>query len=190
MIPNAADFGIFNGAASRGLLDHLPRPVIGFFGALADWLDLDWVAESARRFPSWSFVYIGTEGFAREQTRERWRTATSASNVHVLPQADLATLAGYLAQFDVCTMPFQDLPITRSMHAVKIYEYLAAGSMLFRRCRRCGRLRSRACWSLITTVNSRSNRWKSLRASLPRQNRFSSARRSPRGTTGVNGWIV
>jgi hypothetical protein len=24
-------------------------------------------------------------------------------------------------------MPFQDLPITRSMHAVKIYEYLAAG---------------------------------------------------------------
>jgi glycosyltransferase involved in cell wall biosynthesis len=44
-----------------------------------------------------------------------------------LPQTDLATLAAYLTQFDVCTMPFQDLPITRSMHAVKIYEYLAAG---------------------------------------------------------------
>lgn len=101
--------------------------MIGFFGAFAEWLDLDWVADSARRFPSWAFVYIGTEGFAREETRQRWRAATSAPNVHVLPQADLPTLAGYLAQFDVCTMPFQDLPITRSMHAVKIYEYLAAG---------------------------------------------------------------
>ena len=36
-------------------------------------------------------------------------------------------LAGYLADFDVCTMPFRDLPITRTMNAVKIYEYLAAG---------------------------------------------------------------
>jgi GT2 family glycosyltransferase/glycosyltransferase involved in cell wall biosynthesis len=127
LIPNAADYGIFNGAGSQGLLDHLSRPVIGFFGAFADWLDLDWVAEAARRFPACAFVYIGSEGFAREETRGRWRTATSAANVHVLPQADLRRLAAYLAQFDVCTMPFQDLPITRSMHAVKIYEYLAAG---------------------------------------------------------------
>ena len=36
-------------------------------------------------------------------------------------------LAGYLAGFDVCIMPFRDLPITRSMNPVKIYEYLAAG---------------------------------------------------------------
>jgi GT2 family glycosyltransferase/glycosyltransferase involved in cell wall biosynthesis len=127
MILNAVDYGIFNAAGSQGRLDHLPRPVIGFFGALANWLDLDWVAASARRFPSWSFVYIGPEGFADEETRGRWRAATSASNVHVLPQTNLRALAAYLAQFDVCIMPFQDLPITRSMHAVKIYEYLAAG---------------------------------------------------------------
>lgn len=127
LIRNAADYGTFNAAGSQRLLDHLPRPAIGYFGAFADWLELDWVAASARRFPAWAFVYIGREGFAREQTRERWRAATSAPNVHVLPQADLTTLASYLAQFDVCTMPFQDLPVTRSMHAVKIYEYLAAG---------------------------------------------------------------
>jgi glycosyltransferase involved in cell wall biosynthesis len=90
-------------------------------------LDVDWIDGAARRFPSWAFVYIGSEGFAREEMRLWWRAATSAANVHVLPQADLRMLAAYLAQFDVCTMPFQDLPITRSMHAVKIYEYLAAG---------------------------------------------------------------
>ena len=45
----------------------------------------------------------------------------------VLPQTSLANLPAYLAEFDVCTVPFLDLPITRSMHPVKIYEYLAAG---------------------------------------------------------------
>lgn len=127
LILNAADYDTFHGAPSQGLLDHLPRPIIGFFGALADWLDVEWVAEAARRFPTWSFVYIGSEGFAREETREQWRAATSAANVHVFPQANLKQLAAYLAQFDVCIMPFHDQPITRSMHAVKIYEYLAAG---------------------------------------------------------------
>lgn len=127
LILNAADYVNFHSPRSQGLLDHLPRPIIGFFGAFADWLDLDWVGEAARRFPAWSFVYVGTQGFAREKNRQEWKTASSAANVHVFPQADLKKLAAYLAQFDVCTMPFQDLPITRSMHAVKIYEYVAAG---------------------------------------------------------------
>lgn len=126
-IPNAADFDVFHGAAPQGLLDGFPRPVIGFFGALADWLDSDWIAEAARRFPAWSFVFIGSEFFAREEAQRRWRSATSAANVHVLPQTGLPKLAAYLAQFDVCIVPFLDLPITRSMHPVKIYEYLAAG---------------------------------------------------------------
>ena len=127
LIRNGADYRTFSVARSQDLHDRPTHPVIGFFGAFADWLDVDWVAEAARRFRAWTFVYIGSEGFAREETRLRWRAATSAANVHVLPQADLPALAAHLARFDVCTMPFQDLPITRSMHAVKIYEYLAAG---------------------------------------------------------------
>jgi GT2 family glycosyltransferase/glycosyltransferase involved in cell wall biosynthesis len=127
LIRNGADYSTFSAAGSHHPEGHASGPVIGFFGAFADWLDVDWVAEAARRFPSWTFVYIGSEGFALEETRLRWRAATSAANIHVLPQADLRALAAHLAKFDVCTMPFQDLPITRSMHAVKIYEYLAAG---------------------------------------------------------------
>jgi GT2 family glycosyltransferase/glycosyltransferase involved in cell wall biosynthesis len=127
LIPNAADFDVFGDAASAGLLSHLPRPVIGFFGALSDWLDLDWIRESAARFPQWSFVYIGRVGFSSREMRGRWAEATSAPNIHVIAQQDLPSLAAFLAQFDVCTMPFRDLPITRSMNAVKIFEYLAAG---------------------------------------------------------------
>jgi len=127
LISNAADFDLFASARPSGRLNHLPHPIIGFFGAFSDWLDLDWIAESARRFPKWSFVYIGREGFASGEGAKQWRRVVSAPNVHVIDQVDLRTLAGYLAEFDVCTMPFRDLAITRSMNAVKIFEYLAAG---------------------------------------------------------------
>jgi GT2 family glycosyltransferase len=127
LIPNAVDYKLFRASAASGLPDCLNHPIIGFFGAFGDWLDFDWVAAAAREFPSWTFVYIGREGFSCEETRERWRAATSHPNVHLLPQTDLPKLAACLRDFHVCTMPFQDLPITRSMHAVKIYEYLAAG---------------------------------------------------------------
>jgi len=126
-ILNAGDYNLFHSAAPAGLLNDLRRPIVGFFGAFSDWLDLDWVDEAARRFPGWSFVYIGRPGFSGAATRERWRTLASTANIHVFPQADLTTLAAYLAEFDVCTMPFRDLPMTRIMNAVKIYEYLAAG---------------------------------------------------------------
>jgi GT2 family glycosyltransferase len=51
LIPNAADYPLFSAAVSTGLLDRFPRPIIGFFGAFADWLDLVWISEAARRFP-------------------------------------------------------------------------------------------------------------------------------------------
>jgi GT2 family glycosyltransferase/glycosyltransferase involved in cell wall biosynthesis len=127
LIPNAADYNLFRSAVPTGLLEHLPRPIVGFFGAFSDWLDLDWIQEVARRFPHWSFVYIGRDGFARPAGHKRWKEVTAAANIHVFPQADLKKLAAYLTEFDVCTMPFQDLPMTRIMNPVKIYEYLAAG---------------------------------------------------------------
>src|SRR5207248_10181066 len=37
----------------------LPRPVIGFFGLIADWVDVDLMAEVARRHPGGSLVVLG-----------------------------------------------------------------------------------------------------------------------------------
>ena len=54
-------------------------------------------------------------------------------NIHVFDQVNPHTLSQYLAQFDVCLMPFRNLAMTRSMNAVKIYEYLAAGKPVLAR---------------------------------------------------------
>jgi GT2 family glycosyltransferase/glycosyltransferase involved in cell wall biosynthesis len=127
MIPNGADFDLFHRTCPAGLLADLERPVAGFFGVFADWLDFDWIDAAAQRFPQWSFVYIGRENFARAATAARWKALAGRSNVHVFPQAAQSKLAQYLAEFDVCTMPFRDMRVTRSMNAVKLFEYLAAG---------------------------------------------------------------
>ncbi|HYY59226.1 MAG TPA: hypothetical protein VE842_17990, partial [Pyrinomonadaceae bacterium] len=38
---------------------RLPRPVIGFFGLIADWVDLDLMAHVAKSFPEGSLVLVG-----------------------------------------------------------------------------------------------------------------------------------
>ncbi len=127
LLHNAADYDLFSSCSSAGHLRHLPRPVIGFFGALADWLDMDLIHASAQRFPAWSFVYIGPRTFSSSVTEAKWLRSTDLPNITVYPQMDQRTLAAHLADFDVCIMPFLDVPVTRAMNAVKLYEYLAAG---------------------------------------------------------------
>jgi GT2 family glycosyltransferase len=127
LLPNAADYGLFSSAPSHGYLAHLAKPVCGFFGAFSGWLDLGLIEAAARHFPNWSFVYIGCEGFPDTESRDRWRRAAQHRNMTVLPPMDPIILAAHLTEFDVCTVPFLDLPISRTMNTVKIYEYLAAG---------------------------------------------------------------
>src|SRR5262249_10924259 len=40
-------------------LKGLSRPVIGYYGLIHDWQDLDLLAEIARRRPGWSIVLVG-----------------------------------------------------------------------------------------------------------------------------------
>ena len=110
LLPNACDFELFSSAAPRGLPESVRRPVAGFFGAFSEWLDREWILKAARNFPEWSFIYIGREGFARATSRKEWLAIANEPNVQVLPQVGPEALAGYLAGFDVCIMPFRDLP--------------------------------------------------------------------------------
>jgi glycosyltransferase involved in cell wall biosynthesis len=126
LLQNACDYDLFSSPSLPAGL-HLPRPVVGFFGALADWLDMDLIHAAALRFPAWSFVYIGPQAFSNADMERKWLRSINLPNITALPLMDQRTLAAHLADFDVCTMPFLDIPVTRSMNAVKLYEYLAAG---------------------------------------------------------------
>jgi glycosyltransferase involved in cell wall biosynthesis len=101
-------------------LKDLPRPVIGYYGLVQDWQDLDLLAEIARRRPGWSIVLVG-----KLQTDvERFR---AIKNMYFLGQRPHSELPHYSRGFDVAVIPHKINELTRNMNPIKLREYLAAG---------------------------------------------------------------
>lgn len=99
----------------------LPRPVIGYFGLMAeDWIDIPLLEHTARHFSGGSLVLLG------KVTTDISRLA-ALPNVHVLGRKPFAELPAYCKAFDVAINPFPINPVTLSSNPLKVREYLAAG---------------------------------------------------------------
>jgi GT2 family glycosyltransferase len=120
VLRNACDFDHFAGSAVR----NASRPVVGYYGAIADWFDSDLVADLAERRPDWDFVLIG-DTFTADV--ERLRTL---GNVRLLGEKPYSEIPAWLASFDVAIIPFKRIPLTEATNPVKAYEILAAGKPL------------------------------------------------------------
>ncbi|MEP6993086.1 MAG: glycosyltransferase, partial [Acidobacteriota bacterium] len=122
-LPNAADTARFGALPPResSPLAKLPRPIVGYYGAIAAWFDVDAVGLAARRRRGWSFVLVGRETGATLESLD------SLPNVHRIGEVPYEELPQYLAGFDVCTIPFARTPLTEATNPVKLYEYLATG---------------------------------------------------------------
>ncbi len=53
--------------------------------------------------------------------------------MHLLGEKSYAELPGYVAGFDVCTIPFRRIPLTEATNPVKLFEYLATGKSVVAR---------------------------------------------------------
>jgi glycosyltransferase involved in cell wall biosynthesis len=128
LAPNGVDFLHFSRAWSTDLavpedVKDLPRPILGFVGAIAYWIDLDLIEFVARARPDWSIVMVGPLRAGMNINRFR-----HLSNIHFVGKRDWVVLPRYLRAFDVCLSPFKlSKPITETANPLKIYEYLAAG---------------------------------------------------------------
>jgi len=121
-IKNGTEFEHFAEPKRNGLLDaYADRPIVGYYGAISDWFDMELVAHCARAKPEWNFVLIGSTMGAN------LAPVQGLSNVHLLGEKPYAELPGYFAYFDVCTIPFKLMPLTLATNPVKFYEYLSAG---------------------------------------------------------------
>lgn len=98
----------------------LPKPVIGFFGLLADWVDLDMIGALARARPEWSFALVG-------KVQTDLHAVRGLPNVHLLGQQPYAALPHYCRGFDVGLIPFRMNELTLRVNPLKLREYLAAG---------------------------------------------------------------
>ncbi len=119
IVPNACEYEHFAQSDTRLLSDHT-KPIIGYFGAIESWLDVSLIEYAATRRPNWTFVLIGYA--VADVTRLQ-----KLHNVSFLGERPYSDLPSYLADFDVCLIPFVDSDFIEAVNPVKIYEYFAAG---------------------------------------------------------------
>jgi glycosyltransferase involved in cell wall biosynthesis len=99
---------------------RLRRPVIGFFGLVAEWVDLELIAFMARARPGWSFLLVG-------HVAADTSALTGVGNVTLVGPQPYASLPGWAKSFDVALIPYRDVRQTRNANPLKLREYLAAG---------------------------------------------------------------
>lgn len=101
-------------------LAALPRPRLGFYGLIEEWLDLGLIRYLAERHPDWQIVLIGKKCIDTT-------LLDGLSNVHFLGRKPHAELPAYCSGFDVALIPHKVNELTRHMNPIKLREYLSAG---------------------------------------------------------------
>lgn len=123
--PHGVDHAVFARALDPATevpadLAALPRPVVGFYGTIQDWVDLDLIAELARRRPGWSFALLG-------QILVDTSAVAGLPNVHLLGRRPHEELPAYCRGFDVGLIPYRMIERMAFVNPIKLREYLSAG---------------------------------------------------------------
>ena len=117
---NGVDFEFYSEPHQPARDVQVPKPVIGYFGAIAEWMDLDLVRDTALARPQYSFVMVG-QVFRDDISK------IQLPNVHLLGNKPYPDIPSYLEHFDVCVIPFVLNEVTKATDPVKLYEYLSRG---------------------------------------------------------------
>lgn len=97
------------------------RPVIGYFGAVAQWFDVDLLRAVATAMPDCDFLIVGAD------TADVARRLGPLPNVSFRGEVPYAELPRHLAAMHVLLIPFVIDELILATNPVKAYEALAAG---------------------------------------------------------------
>lgn len=114
-----------NGFSKEQLTDapkenlNLGKINLGYFGHLTkEWFDWNLVLDIAKKNPE---VYIHVIGYGMPDD------LALPSNVKFYGKLLPSQLSGYVKNWDVCILPFQDIELSKSVNPIKVYEYLYFG---------------------------------------------------------------
>lgn len=95
--------------------------IIGFYGALAPWIDFDLINNIARKHREWDIVLLGIDynNAAKNLAKEK--------NIHNLGAKKYEELSKYSKFFNCAIIPFKHGNIAKATSPIKLFEYMAAG---------------------------------------------------------------
>lgn len=124
LIPNGTDYDHFSRAQDRVLpvpndMANRGRPIIGYYGALASWVDWELISKLAIDIPQATIILIGPKFGVGELPKH--------PNIVELGLKNYSELPAYLQMFDVAIIPFKVTEMIESCNPIKMWEYLSAG---------------------------------------------------------------
>jgi glycosyltransferase involved in cell wall biosynthesis len=97
-----------------------PRPVLGFFGLVEAWIDVELLAFLARSRPDWTVAVVGKSNVSLSEL-------AALRNVVLPGRRPYEELPRWCKGFDVALCPFRVNELTRNVNPMKLREYLSAG---------------------------------------------------------------
>jgi glycosyltransferase involved in cell wall biosynthesis len=101
-------------------LADVKGPILGFFGLLQDWIDLDLLGYLAERHPEWTLALVG-DPCVDVSSLKRF------PNVRFLGRRPHEELPAFCKAFSVGLIPHRINELTLHMNPIKLREYLSAG---------------------------------------------------------------
>ncbi len=101
------------------------KPIIGYYGAIAEWFDYDLLERMATERPDYEFIMIGPLNY--DNALNKNKHLFEIKNIHFLGAKKYEELPTYLSYFTIATIPFLVNKITESTSPVKLFEYMAGG---------------------------------------------------------------
>lgn len=97
------------------------KPIIGYYGAIAPWIDYSMLNKLAKKRSDLEFVYIGID------YGDALKNLEMLPNVNYLGSKEYNDLSSYSLFFDCAIIPFVKGEIAKATSPVKLFEYMAAG---------------------------------------------------------------
>lgn len=120
-IRNAGEYDFFSTVPATVFRDSGNRQIVGYYGAIAEWFDLELIKDLAVALPEVLVLLVGSD------TCDAAAALSDLPNVQFTGEVPYANLPYYLHAFEVALLPFKVIPLTLATNPVKVYEYLAAG---------------------------------------------------------------
>jgi len=121
-VPNGVNLPDFSQALREkpAELNNLAEPVIGFYGAISDWVDLDLLEYLLKEKKELNIVMIGPVDTDISRFKNN-------QQIHFFGKKPYQELQKYLSFIEIWIIPFCQNEFTETVNPVKAYEYLAAG---------------------------------------------------------------
>ena len=121
IVPNGVNPTFFRKFKNKNKIKN-DKKVIGYVGALFEWVDIDLIYKSAKKLKNINFVLVGPI------SQDNYNIIKfKPNNVFFIGEKPYEDMPSFINSFDVAIIPFKVGSISESTDPIKVYEYFSLG---------------------------------------------------------------